>query len=265
MNKIETAANEITKLRSKSIIKLVKFENNSILHFTKVIYTKNNPVSAQNPLVKKISRTSISQYGSFMISCKQTKFINYAFLYICMGRRGISETFGGMSETGNWNVADDFARVKIMIPLAKCEYYEDIAKFGFEAIEDEIINYQVPVEVVKFKGLTRLVEELLKICKNAKFALKKRGTKEQIKKYEKILEDIKKVLPGIIQNEYNSVRKTNYFGLDNEKFNKVMKVTLEIKSSINDPLNRNHLIFVDKEEETEEEFKKRIEEELMTG
>lgn len=182
-----------------------------------------------------------------------------------MGRRGVSELFGGMSETGNWNVADDFAKVKIMIPLAKCEYYEDIAKFGFEAIEDEIINYQVPIDVVKFKGLTRLVEELLKICKNAKFALKKKGTKEQIVKYESALEKIKKILPGILQSEYNSVRKIDSFNLDDEKFNKVLKVTLEIKSSINNPLNRNHLIFVDKEEETEEEFKQRIEEELMTG
>ena len=36
-----------------------------------------------------------------------------------------------ISETGNWNVASDYSRLKIMKPLYNCDIYENIAKFGY--------------------------------------------------------------------------------------------------------------------------------------
>ena len=153
-----------------------------------------------------------------------------------------------ISESGNWNVASDFARVKIMIPLAKCDYYEDIATFGYESIIDELMGYSIPNDFVRYTGLKRLVKELIRICKNSKFAMKKAKTKDDMKSYEKELEKIKKILPILVNMKKNHATKTEELRIIPEKFEKVLHVVLEIKSGINFPLNQNHLIFTDKEE-----------------
>ncbi len=153
-----------------------------------------------------------------------------------------------ISESGNWNVASDFARIKIMIPLSKCEYYEDIAKFGYESIAEELIGYDIPNDLVRYTGLKRLVNELIKVCKNSRFAMKKGKTKEKLKEYEETLEKIKKVLHILVRIKINNVNKTKELIIITEKFDKIFEIVLEIKSSINSPLNQNHLIFTDKEE-----------------
>ncbi len=153
-----------------------------------------------------------------------------------------------ISESGNWNVAADFSRIKIMTPLAKCEYYKDIATFGYESIIEELMGYQIQNDVVRFKGLKRLINELLKVCKNAKFAMKKAGTKETLKDYEDKLKQIKKVLHLLVNVRKNDVNKTKELIIIPEKFDNVLEIATEIESAINYPLNKNHLIFTDKED-----------------
>lgn len=164
-----------------------------------------------------------------------------------------------ISDTGNWNVADKFSNVKIMLPLAKCEFYEDLAQFGYESFIDELVNwYQVPMDVLRMKGLTRLVKELLRLCKNTKFAMGKPGTKEELIKYEKQLTEINKILPVLHKTKFNQIRKTRELIIIPEKFDKVLEKVIEIKSKINEPLNKNDLIFVSKEEFDPKAFKKSI-------
>lgn len=174
---------------------------------------------------------------------------------------GKSDFFDGasISESGNWNVADKFSKVKIMLPLAKCEFYEDLAQFGYESFIDEIVNwYDVPMDVVRLKGLTRLIKELLRICQNTKFAMKKPGSKKELIKLEKELENIQKILPALYKVHVNTVKKTRDLRLIPEKFDKVLSKVIEIKSKINEPLNKNDLIFVNKEEFDPKAFKKSI-------
>ena len=60
-----------------------------------------------------------------------TKFIKSINRYIIMGKgKGIYED-SVISEHGTWNVAADYARIKIMEPLALADQYELIATFGF--------------------------------------------------------------------------------------------------------------------------------------
>ncbi len=169
-----------------------------------------------------------------------------------------------VSELGNWNVASDFARIKIMIPLAKCDYYEDIAKFGTESIIDELMGYEIPNDIVRYTGLKRLVNELLRVCKNAKFAMKKAKTKEDIVNYENKLKQIIKVLPNLITIRSNNINKTRQVLIDQDKFDKTFDIILEIKSSINFPLNQNHLIFTDKEEFDIHSYKKSMKERMIS-
>ena len=168
-----------------------------------------------------------------------------------------------ISESGNWNVASDFARIKIMIPLAKCEYYEDIAKFGYESIAEELMGYAVPNDLVRYTGLRRLINELIKVCKNSKFAMKKGKTKEKLKEYETQLKKIKNILHTLVYVRTNNVNKTKELIIINEKFDKVFEIVLEIKSAINIPLNQNHLIFTDKEEFDPHAYKTSMKERMM--
>ncbi len=168
-----------------------------------------------------------------------------------------------ISETGNWNVASDFARVKIMTPQSKCEYYEDIAIFGSDTIIEELMSYTIPNDLVRFTGLKRLVRELIKLCKNTRFAMKREGTKDELDEYEKSLIKIKKVLPLLFFMRRDNVNRTEELEIIPEKFNKVLEIVLEIKASINIPLNKNHLIFTDKDEFDPNAYKKLMKERMI--
>ena len=61
----------------------------------------------------------------------------------------IDEAF--VSETGNWNVASDYAKYKIMKPLLLADDYEIIATFGYsDLLEDLAGNYDL--DYLKIKG-----------------------------------------------------------------------------------------------------------------
>ncbi len=167
-----------------------------------------------------------------------------------------------VSETGNWNVASDFSRVKIMIPLTKCEYFKDIATFGYEEIAEQLMGANVQNDLVRFTGLKRYINELLKICKTCKFVMKKGNTEKTLKGLEEKLKKIKKVINLLIKVKKNNVNNTKELIIDNEKFDKVLEIVMDIESAINFPLNQNHLIFTDKEEfdphAHKDQLKKRI-------
>lgn len=170
-----------------------------------------------------------------------------------------------ISETGNWNVADKFTKVKIMLPMAKCEMYEDLAQFGYDNFLDELIDYyNIPMDVTRLKGLNHLIKELLKICKNVKFAMKRGNSKKELQKYEDQLKAINKLIPSLYKIKVDQVRKTKIINLIPGKFDLILEKVIEIKAGINDPLNQNDLIFVNKEEFDPKEYKRKMMERMKT-
>ena len=161
-----------------------------------------------------------------------------------------------ISELGNWNVAADFSKLKIMKPLLLCDIYENIAKYGYDSIVEQLENYFIPVDVVRLKGFERLVNELLKLIKNVKFAMKIKGTKDTIEGYEKDLNKILEILPHL--SKVKNKLKTKEVFINKEPYDKVLGYVLEIKSKLNEPLNQNNLIFTDKEEFDPQAYKDMI-------
>ena len=100
-----------------------------------------------------------------------------------------------VSELGNWNVASDFSRIKIMKPLDFVDHYENIARFGYDTLIDQLENYGIPLDTLKLIGFERLVNELIKLCGNSKFAMKVKGTRDEVEKYEKQLKQFRQLLP----------------------------------------------------------------------
>lgn len=161
-----------------------------------------------------------------------------------------------ISETGNWNVASDFSRIKVMKPLDYIDHYENIAKFGYDTMLEEIQNYGVPLDELKLMGFNRLLSEMLKLCSNVRFAMKRGKTREELEKIEKRLKGIKALIPQL----YKTISKKNrrYLVLKEKEYFIVLDKVLELKSELNEPLNKNHLIFTDREEFDPKAYKKQI-------
>jgi hypothetical protein len=168
-----------------------------------------------------------------------------------------------ISESGNWNVADQYTKSKIMRPLNLCDYYQDVAMFGYETIADELINYSSPPnDVIRYKALLRLLHELIRLIDNCKFALKKPKTKEKVLDYKKQLIEIQKMTPNLIRSRVNQTGMRVFEIISLSKFDKLLAIVCKIKSKINEPLNQNHLIFTDREEFDPKGFKKSLKERM---
>ena len=167
-----------------------------------------------------------------------------------------------ISDSGNWNVASDFSRIKIMKPLDYCDHYENIARFGYDTLIEQLENFGVPLDTLKIIGFERLINELLKICGNVKFVMKSGGTDKELKGIKDKLEEIRKIIP--VLSKTIKKQKKQYTILNVEKYYKTLDIVVELKSKLNEPLNKNHLIFTNKEVFDPQAQKKKILEEAKT-
>lgn len=167
-----------------------------------------------------------------------------------------------ISELGNWNVAADYSKLKIMKPLDFCDHYENIARFGYDTLIEQLENFNVPLDTLKLIGFERLINELIKLCGNSKFAMKVGNTKTELNNLEKELKRMRKLIPLIYKTITKNRRK---MVIIHEKiYYQCLDYIIEIKSKLNEPLNKNHLIFTDKKEFDPKKYKDKIIEDATT-
>ena len=160
-----------------------------------------------------------------------------------------------VSDSGNWNVASDYSRLKIMKPLDFIDHYENIARFGYDTLMEEVANYGVPLDSLKLIGFERMVNEMIKLIGNCRFAMKSGKTKELIDSFDEKLKKIRSLIPMLS----NKIKKQNGTIIKlNKNYYIMLDYVSEIKASINEPLNKNHLIFTDKEEFNPKAYKDQI-------
>lgn len=162
-----------------------------------------------------------------------------------------------ISETGNWNVADDYSHLKIMKPLALADEYETIAYFGTSSLIEE---YQLQItnkDQLKINAFERLVNTLILLINNSLFAIKKVDDKTTLEEHKKTLEKIQNLIPSLYKIKKDYVKKSQTTTIELEKYNKVLRIVSEVKSNINIPLNNSHLIFTNKEEYDPKKAKER--------
>lgn len=162
-----------------------------------------------------------------------------------------------ISETGNWNVAADYSKLKIMKPLYLIDEYANIAIFGSSTLVEELQN-QFPVDQLRMTGFKRLIHTLITLIDNSQFAIKKKTDKDDLGEHRKNLKRIEKIMYSLFKEVVNHRTKQSYLKIDPEKFEKILEFVLSIKSKINEPLNRNHLIFTDKEEFDPKKYKEKV-------
>ena len=160
-----------------------------------------------------------------------------------------------ISDTGNWNVASDFSRLKIMKHLHLSDIYSNIATFGYDDFYGELPN-DFSIDYNKIMGFERLLECLITLIDNSSFAVKRDG--DVLKKLKEELLRIKKIIPVLYKIQRNQIKKTQQLIINHENYKQVLERVKNIKSKINEPLNKNHLIYTDKEEFDPQRYKKEI-------
>lgn len=161
-----------------------------------------------------------------------------------------------LSEFGTWNVASDYSRLKIMKPLYLCDEYETIATFGHLDFFDELTQ-EINVDLVKIRGFKRLIKTLILVISNSKFAIKGKE-KEELERYYKELQRYYKIMPTLFNYKSNQIKKTRELKIVAEKYDPALERVLEIKSLINEPLNKFDLIFTHREEFDPKAYKKQV-------
>lgn len=151
-----------------------------------------------------------------------------------------------MSEYGNWNVASDYSRLKIMKQLYLADEYEVIATFGFSDLIDEL-NVETSIDVLKIRGFKRLIKCLIMLINNSKFAITG-NFKKTLLDFKKELDRYWSITPTLYKYKRDEKNKTQELKLNQEDYNKALERISDIKSEINEPLNRFDLIFTHKED-----------------
>ncbi len=168
-----------------------------------------------------------------------------------------------VSETGNWNVAKDYSKLKIMKQLYLSDDYATIAIFGTSTLLEELESSN-PIDYMKIKGFERLVHCLLMLCSNTLFAVRKGKSKDKVKKIRDELERIQKIIPLLSRVVRSTRKNTSALVIKPEKYEEVLNRVLHLKTSLNQPLNQNDLIFTETEEFDPIAYKKKIMDDAST-
>jgi hypothetical protein len=169
-----------------------------------------------------------------------------------------------ISETGNWNVAAEYSKLKIMKPLYLADEYADIAVFGTASLIEDLQLQEVNMDQLRILGFKRLVRCLITLIENTFFAIKKSDKdKELMLDFKLRLIKIEKIIPALFKFRTNSIKRTKELYLVKKDYDKVLEEVLKIKAEINAPLNRNHLIFTDKEEFDPKKFKEALKDRMI--
>lgn len=163
--------------------------------------------------------------------------------------------FDPVSETGNWNVAADFVKYKIMKLLYECDQYQMISIFGTSEMIAEFITNNEMKTIARLNSIKRLFENLKLIIENTHFAIRK-ADKIKFDEYYKTLERIENLMPMIEQIKIVDGRKK--IDINEDAFKGLLKEMIKIKKDINEPLNNADLIFNKFEEFDPDKFKESV-------
>jgi len=160
----------------------------------------------------------------------------------------MQEKVSPFKDTGNWNSAPQYADLKIMRQLFLIDEYYTIAKFGFSSLLDELTIQDFNKEMLKIKGIKRLISSLLLLISNVYFALPKKETqhRELLDKFEKELMDMEDHINDLVISVTQIQLKKRILKINEKKFKEFLRKLYFIKKEINDPLNNANLIFFTK-------------------
>ncbi len=169
-----------------------------------------------------------------------------------MKSKGSSQQKGKESEgdvgTEAWNVADGYAKLKILKQLINLDRWDTIAQFGTEEVDEELNYDDNYLQKRRVEALYRFHSSLKQLIGNSYFALSDRDQERVKFGYLPRLDTIKEFLPKTYENFEDEVSHEEKFNVKSHLFNKILSRMETIKDELNIILNRANLIFKASEE-----------------
>ncbi len=146
------------------------------------------------------------------------------------------------ADSNAWNIAQGFSALKVLKILIKLDDFEIIAQFGtIEMGEGDLYDDKI-LKKRRMEALDRFIAFLNQLISNTKFAMRKddKPRAEQMKTRLKNIDDIKIMIAKV---EEDNVTHEEKIVIDEELFNKSLKILQSIKLELNTLLNNAGLIF----------------------
>lgn len=168
-----------------------------------------------------------------------------------------------MSETGNWNIAQNWTNDMIFRPFFEASLYLQIAKFGFLDIEEDFLMDDNSKINSRIKALPLARNKIEMGIRNSCFAIRNTKDKEKMQEFLKDVVSLDKNMEFIKDKVVD--RDVYKIIINEEMFKLIYDVLIRIYTEVTEPMNRNDLIFNYKEQFDPHEFKKNIKERFVEG
>lgn len=142
-----------------------------------------------------------------------------------------------------WNIADGFTKIKILRILIEIDLYENLALFGYQAVEDREKENLELVPQKRVEALHRILFDLSQLLGNCKFAIHDRKDKIVVDKLKERLNLIEKYIDGAYTVTRNFVTNEETIVINEEHFRRCFNIMRDIKDELNFPVNNAGLIF----------------------
>lgn len=153
-----------------------------------------------------------------------------------------------LSESKAWNVARSYSEIKIMKFLVLADEYETLATFGVNELIEEFQTDRNAKSFVRIRALYWFNKILLMLINNTMMLVKIKD-REKLVTYKRYLLELKKIIEIIDEDSKKRKKDGNYeYVIDEKKFELVLFLMSEIKTEINEPLNKSELIYTSMDE-----------------
>ncbi len=149
--------------------------------------------------------------------------------------------------TDAWNVADGYAKLKVLRQLIQLDRWEIIAQFGTEEVDEDNNFSQIQLKKRRVEALERYITTLRQLIGNTLFAIKSSDI-QKMRNFLSKLELYSTYIPKLYRQMEGDNLNDDSFEINEKLFNNILKKLQNIKDEINTPLNNANLIFRASEE-----------------
>jgi hypothetical protein len=169
------------------------------------------------------------------------------------------------SETGNWNIAENWSNEMIFKPFYECSQYLTIAKRGTSSIEEDFIFDEQTKVRSRINSLEWARDKLEQGIRQSLFAIRNSNDRKKVQDFLKEIVDLDNGSNCPMSLVFNKVtdRDKTKIEINEEMFKIVFNCLKRIFTEVTEPMNRSDLIFNFKEQFDPKKAKKRIKEDFI--
>jgi len=159
----------------------------------------------------------------------------------------IKESGNVEGEIEAWNVAQGFVHVKILKLMVEADKYERIAKFGVEDLDQDAMLNSNQIAKRRVDAINMYLFCLKQLIGNIEFTIKQKDA-DLITEYKESIEMVEEVIDGVYDTTVNQIKNSSNTVVNDELFDKCLKILKKVKDGLNTPMNRAGLIFRETDE-----------------